>query len=148
MEPDKGSQTVNVSSVLSDIRNINIGIPQGTILGPLLFIIFVNSLPDCVNCKTIMYADDTTLMCSSNNASVLQTQLNDNLSKIASWFNENHLTLNIKKTKLMVFGTRHTLEQFSLDSFKYLGVTFDPLLSWYEHVNCISSKISQRINWY
>ena len=50
-----------------------------------------------------MYADDTTLMCSSNDASVLQSQLNDNLSKIASWFNENHLTLNIKKKNLTVF---------------------------------------------
>ena len=101
------SQTVNVSSSLSDFKNIDIGIPQGTILGPLLFIIFVNSLPDCVNCKTIMYADDTTLMCSSNDASVLQSQLNDNLSKIASWFNENHLTLNIKKTNswLLVLNT-------------------------------------------
>ena len=152
------SQAVNVSSSLSDFKNINIGIPQGTILGPLLFIIFVNSLPDCVNCKTIMYADDTTLMCSSNDASVLQSQLNDNLSKIASWFNENHLTLNIKKTKLTVFGTRHILDKFdnvnviyngdcieNVESFKYLGVTFDPLLSWCEHVNHISSKISQRI---
>ena len=105
-----------------------------------------------------MYADDTTLMCSSNDVSVLQSQLNDNLSKIASWFNENHLTLNIKKTKLMVFGTRHILDKFdnvnvmyngdfieNVESFKYLGVTFDPLLSWSEHVNHISSKISQRI---
>ena len=144
------SQAVNVSSSLSDS---DIGIPQG----PLLFIIFVNSLPYCVNCKTIMYADDTTLMCSSNDASVLQSQLNDNLSKIASWFNENHLTLNNKKNKLTVFGTRHILDKFDnvnamyngdfiekVESFKYLGVTFDPLLSWSEHVNHISSKISQQ----
>ena len=66
--------------------------------------------------------------------------------------------LNIKKTKLMVFGTRHILDKFdnvnviyngdcieNVESFKYLGVTFDPLLSWCEHVNHISSKISQRI---
>ena len=66
----------------------------------------MKSLPDCVNCKTIMYADDTTLMCSSNDTSVLQSELNDNLSKITSWFNENHFALNIKnqkKKKLMVF---------------------------------------------
>ena len=73
------SQAVNVSSSLLDFKNIGIGIPQGTILGPLLFIIFVNLLPNCVNCKIIMYADDTTLMCSSNDAFVLPSELNENL---------------------------------------------------------------------
>ena len=134
-----------VNSSLYEFEYVGIGIPQGTILGPLLFIIFVNSLHICVNCRTIMYADDTTLMCSSNGASVLQShsELNENLSKTASWFKENHLTSNIKKkTKLMVFGTRYILHKFQnisvsyngdcidnadkFNMFKYVGVTFDP----------------------
>ena len=70
------SQVVNVNSTLSDFQPVNIGIPQGSILGPLLFIIFVNCLPDAVDkCKTVMYADDTSIMCKANNVHELQSQL-------------------------------------------------------------------------
>jgi len=94
------AQAVNINSTLSDFKNIDIGIPQGSILGPLLFIIFVNSLPDFVNCKCTMYADDTTLLCTANDSTTLQSDLQENLLKIAEWFESNNLTLNIKKTSL------------------------------------------------
>ena len=73
------AQRVNVNSTLSDFKCINIGIPQGSILGPLLFIIYVNSLPNSVSCKCVMYADDTTLLCSSSDPIVLQQELNNNM---------------------------------------------------------------------
>jgi len=152
------SQVVNINSTLSDCKPINVGIPQGSILGPLLFIIYVNSLSDIVSSKLVMYADDTTLLCSSNDPESLQTELNDNLGKIANWFSANKLTLNIKKTKFMVFGNNHNLHKFEnislkynddvverVDSFKYLGVTFDPKLTWNNHVNNICSTVSKRI---
>jgi hypothetical protein len=135
-------QAVNINCTLSDFKPINIGVPQGSILGPLLFIIFVNSLPDSVNCKCVMYTDDATLLCAADNPATLESELQSNMLKIADWFNDNNLTLNIKKTKLMIFGSRHTLDLFNgitlhynnviikkVDQFKYLGVIFDPLLS-------------------
>ena len=68
------SQAVQVNSFLSDFKTYNTGIPQGSILGPLLFIIFVNCLPDAVTCKTVMYADDTSLMCRARTVDELKTQ--------------------------------------------------------------------------
>jgi len=152
------SQAVKVNSAISDFNDINIGIPQGSILGPLLFIIFVNSLPDSVDCKCVMYADDTTLLVSSPDPMTLQNKLKNNLDKIATWFESNKLTLNIKKTKLMLFGSNYNLSKFKditlmykndnieiVDKFKYLGVIFDPNLSWSTHVDYVSSNVSKRI---
>ena len=83
-------------------------------MGPLLFIIFANSLPDSIHndCKCVMYADDTTLLLNSSDPTTLQNDLNSNLDKIADWFKANKLTLNIKKTKLMLFGTKKSLCKF------------------------------------
>ena len=151
-------QTVNVDSTLSDFRSIDIGIPQGSILGPLLFIIFVNCLPYAVSqCKTVMYADDTSLMCKAKNESDLKIQMESCLSKVAEWFQVNKLTLNVEKTKFMIFGTNKMLEKFNdihltynnceiekVDEFKYLGVKFDSKLSWSAHVDNVSKTISKR----
>ena len=75
---DNRKQAVNIGSSLSSFKNINIGVPQGSILGPLLFLIYVNNLPNCVNCKTVMYADDTTctLLFRSSHPNSLQEDLN------------------------------------------------------------------------
>ena len=81
-------------------------------MGPLLFIIFVNCLPDVVTCKTVMYADDTSQMCKAKNVDYLKVQLESNLKIIANWFKANKLTLNVDKTKFMVFGTNHVLDHY------------------------------------
>ena len=101
------SQVVTINSHLSDSQNINIGVLHGSVLRPLLFIIYVNSLPDSVTCKCIMYADDTTLLCSSSDPISLQSDLTSSLTSIANWFKVNKLTLNVKKAKLMIFGTNN-----------------------------------------
>ena len=129
-------QTINTNSTLSNFQPISIGIPQGSILGPLLFIIFVICLLCAVDeCKTVMYADDTSLMYKAKNVSNLQNQLESCLSKVADWLKANKLILNVDKTKFMIFGTNRTLDKFidvqltfnnniieRVDEFKYLGV--------------------------
>ena len=105
-----------------------------------------------------MYADDTTLLFTASDHATLQKNMNESLSKIGHWFENNQLTLNIKKTKFIVFGNHHFLSNFNnvnlmydntsierVDKFKYLGVIFDPTLSWTEHVDYMSSIISKRI---
>ena len=154
---DNRMQSVKVGSSISDLKHIDIGIPQGSILGPLLFIIFVNDLPDNVNCKTVMYADDTSLLVSSPDPISLQNSLNDNMCNIAKWFKANKLTLNLTKTKFMLFGSTNNLNKFcnisllfdgvsieKVDHFKYLGVIFDSNLTWSHHIEFISSNVSKR----
>ena len=150
-------QAVNIGHSMSICQGIKVGVPQGSTLGPLLFIIYVNDLPLCVDCKTVMYADDTTLLFRSSDQVSLQIDLDSNLNRIAQWFNRNKLAVNIKKTKLMLFGTTKNLDKFKdvslkysnnaierVDSFKYLGVIFDSHMTWLQHVDHISSNVSKR----
>ena len=115
--------------------------------------IFVNCLPKIVTCKTVMYADDTSLMCKAKNVDELQIQLESNLKAVSSWFKANKLTLNTDKTKFMVFGTNHVLECYNsisltfdgksierVNVFKYLGVKFDSNMSWSSHIDYLSGR--------
>ena len=105
-----------------------------------------------------MYADDTRLLFTASDPTTLQLTMNDDLSKIAHWFETNQLTPNTNKTKFIIFGNNHVLNNFNdvkpsydnsvferVDKFKYLGVILDPLLSWCEHIDYVSSTISKRI---
>ena len=82
------------------------GIPQGSALGPLLFLIYMNTLPDVVDDGVLLqYADDTTLICSGRNPVEAANKLNRQLQLISSWLEDNKIQLNVKKSNVMWFST-------------------------------------------
>ena len=154
-------QFVELEDTKSNLTEITTGVPQGSILGPLLFIIYINDLTSASTLfKPIIYADDTTLfttlttMENSNLTRDLSHNINNELTKVCEWLQINKLSLNAKKTKFMVFHKPQkkiiipTLEingnkLDSVDEFCFLGIVFDKHLSWNNHVGKISCKISQ-----
>ena len=143
----------------SNPEGVSIGVPQGSILGPLLFILHVNDLPEAVSeCSIVMYADDTVLFYSSSQVSTIEMKLNEELLKIERWLFSNSLFINVKKTEAMLFGTAPRLareKSFNIcidgkqiervHEFTYLGVVFDERLSWGSHVKKVISKAGKRV---
>ncbi len=152
-------QVTSIDYTLSSSLPVSVGVPQGSILGPLLFIIYINDMPNIVkHCKILLYADDTLLYYSSKSASDIEKYVNEDLNLISQWLDQNLLTLNCKKSKFVLFGNNSRLKSFTNISihvnehqlarertFKYLGITFSENLTWSDHLNNISTKINQRI---
>jgi hypothetical protein len=90
----------NINGGYSSISNVNVGVPQGSSLGPLFFLIFVNELVKiCRYCKTILYADDSVIYHSGDSLNDVQDRVNEDLALISQWSRANGLTLNVEKTK-------------------------------------------------
>ena len=149
-------QFVDFNGKMSTKLAISTGVPQESVLGPLLFLIYINDLPLVSNIFTmLMYADDRTLYCNVN-PNVTDDLLNCELSKICDWLGANKLALNVSKTKYMVFHTankhvaypklninRNNIERVT--NFYFLGLILSSTLSWNQHINKISIKISKSI---
>ena len=150
-------QYVSFQSKNSQQLNIRCGVPQGSILGPLLFILYINDIVrSSPNLKFILFADDTNILYSHKNMDVLTTTINSELDKVQLWFKCNKLSLNISKTNFMYFRNVHTppvncnlkINDVPLTeklSTKFLGVTIDANLNWHEHVHSITKSISKNI---
>jgi hypothetical protein len=154
-------QKCYVNGSLSTTLSISCGVPQGSIIGPLLFLIYINDLPDCLNeGLPRMYADDTNISLQSNNPNELENLMNIELSNLKTWLDANKLSLNIAKTEFMVIGSHQRLSTFDncdikvhvnnkqinrVSSSKSLGLIIDENLTWKFHIDSITKKVSAGI---
>ena len=149
-------QFVNFNNVNSDYQTIKCGIPQGSIIGPILFILYINDMCNaCKLFKFIIFADDTNIFIEHKNLQTLEKILNDELHKLSIWFKLNKLSLNISKTKYILFGSKkincdiviqidhERIER--VNNIKFLGTYIDSKLCWNTHISHIEGKISRWI---
>ena len=152
------SQCTTVDGILSDTCEITCGMPQGSIDGPLAFLIYINDLPNYVtHCKVNMYADDTVIYYASNSTNDIVNCINEDLNVISNWLQSNKLSLNADKTEFMLIGSRQRLQSVKDDihnvtvtingtnikrvnECKHLGVIIDDILSWNQQIDQVRKK--------
>ena len=151
-------QCIKLDGIKSDYRDITCGVPQGSILGPLLFLIYINDMYKSVKFSKIHhFADDTNLLCIENNEKILRKRMNEDLKLIFEWLCTNRLSLNVAKTEFIIFKppkkrmiNRFTLKLdgktiFESPKIKYLGLIMDSRLTWKYHINELRKKLSKSI---
>ena len=148
-------QQVNVNGCISFSQTITCGVPQGSTLGPLLFLIYINDLHRVFDkCIVHHFADDTNLIFPSKKVGTIESTVNNELKLLVEWLKANKLSLNESKTELIIFQSPNRRLQskisIKLNNYKlclkpdvtYLGVTIDEVLSWQKHIQNVSSKLS------
>ena len=144
-----------------EVKIVKCGIPQGSILGPLVFLIFVNDFSNSTKVlDPVLFADDANLFFSDSNIRTLFETANQELSQINDWFLANKLSLNVEKTKYMLFHKCTDQENIPLklpllqlnssiiereNSLKFLGVILDEHLTWKKHIQLIENKVSKNV---
>ena len=158
------TQYVCINGIFSKEKTVVCGVPQGSVLGPLLFLIYINDLPLATSFFTNLFADDTSFLKSSPHIETLVTDANFELKKAAAWFQANRLTLNVSKTKFMIFRNKNMhfdpkncklkigneiLERIGTDCtnkyFKFVGLKIDEFLNWDYQIEHVSNKIASSI---
>ena len=164
-------QFVSLNNINSSLMEIILGVPQGSVLGPLLFLIYINDIQLHTELETSLFADDTALLKSHSNLSILAENVNKEFQKVVTFFRSHKLALHPEKTKFMIFtnskiqnfpeifinfndiNTPNELPPIKMSCinceesphFKFLGVFFDPALNFKKHISYISSKLSKSL---
>lgn len=152
----KRKQTVNIDNTYSEIKEIYSGVPQGSILGPLLFNIYLNDIVNInPNVRFIIYADDTSIFFSGSNIHDLIQMCNTTMITLERWSQSNYMRVNEKKTKAVIFRPRnkpitpHDSITFNsreieiVDHFKCLGAVFSSHMSWEDHTNHVVRQLAR-----
>lgn len=155
------TQYVEINGEKSSLKEITHGVPQGSVLGPILFLLYINDLPNAIEIFSSLFADDTIFVNSNKDLKTLEESTNIQLERAKIWFQSNKLSLNISKTKYIVFRTNRMANvnpefkitigdreverignDCNLKSFKFVGVHLDENMSWEHHINHVINKIS------
>ena len=153
------SQCTKYMNATSEFRYISCGVPQGSLLGPLLFILYINDLYNSSKrLSFFLYADDTTILYSNDDIYSLFEVVNSELNSVIDYFSVNKLSVNINKCNAIVFHGRNKSFDPSnktvklnnvviplVSTVKFLGIYIDSQLNWKPHIECISNKISKNI---
>lgn len=144
----------------SEWRPVTVGVPQGSMLGPILFLIFINDLPQNINSKLILFADDTTLLTTERNAANLNKSAELTIKEMYNWFNTNGLKFNTSKTHIVNFNTSNRIPTAEIkksinlpageicnfsDTTMFLGIKLDKRLNWQAHIDMLHNKLSKAI---
>ena len=150
-------QYVQINKSKSKTLPISCGVPQGSVLGPLFFILFINDLPNCCpDGKTRLFADDTTIFFHSNSMDDIKTKGKTIMTQLTNWFKANKLTLNSDKSSFTIFRSSNKSNLILPDQInfldqcikrapeiKFLGVILDENLTFNQHINGIYSKLKR-----
>ena len=134
-------------------RMVSCGVPQGSVLGHILFILYTNDLPAVLkHSQCILFADDTTVYISGRHEPVLRQQIENDLASLTDWFHANKLSLNVLMTNFMKFGKGSQTSEngfhlsnnsiTKVSNAKFLGISIDDELGWSEHINHIAKTIA------
>ena len=149
-------QFVHVNNTNSSTRELNYGVPQGSILGPLLFVIYINDMPQiCKLAKFILYADDANIFITADNMNDIERIFKTLSDELNTWVNSNGLMLNVTKTNYMIFTNNNSARAIDINvkygkrtlarktSARFLGVLMDEKITWREHIATLSLKMSR-----
>ena len=149
-------QYVSINGYDSNLADVKFGVSQGSVLGPLLFLVYINDLNQALKfCKVHHFADDTNLIHFSKSVYRLNKYVNLDLKNLTYWLNANRISLNVKKTELVIFKhQRKKLDSpikiklsrkrlYPSKSVKYLGIKIDENLNWKQHIHDIAIKLNR-----
>ena len=152
------SQCTQVKSIDSSFLNVNCGVPQGSILGPTLFLCYINDMAEALSCRLSLYADDSALLHSGPDPKLVADFLSSQLSICHSWLIDNRLSLHLGKTECILFGPKRRLKRVTdftvklgnaevnrVTSVKYLGVFLDQHMNFSTHVENVLSKARSKL---
>ena len=151
-------QFIKCGLIESSILDVVCGVPQGSVLGPLLFTLYINDFVSCSKFESILFADDAALLLADANLKKLKRAVSTEVKQMHNWLITSKLTINLKKTKYMIIANKNvitpkerkkfriTIGKYTIheiDQIKYLGTIFDNKLNWNYHIDYLKTKLSQ-----